>query len=540
MRRRPDQKKLFGTRRMRFLFPASFLYWTNPFEPTFSALQAFALGMVRHDGGAVEEREPAEQLAPDAGKLFDEMADAADAIRGGLEVDDDDAEVQQGVAIFALFTRYGRELQGVIDDKGVDAPFYGRFAEDHARVLGHGRTTAPAAPLLFELFYQARRAFHFISTRFRGPAPCVAAVRAALWKANLGGDVRAYAGGGYQRMDATPVLITGETGTGKESAAQCVGWSRFVPFDARVRRFALPYDADFHARSVVEAAGGLVESALFGHKKGSFTGAAGDAIGCLAQPREHGTLFLDEIGELPKHVQAKLLRPLESREYVPVGETKPHRILGRLVFATHRDLLAMCRAGAFRPDLYERINAVVVRLPPFRQILAEAPESLAVYVAGMVAEKVAPEGRAHWTARVVRSIEEQSPRYAWRRNLRELRNYTHRFVLSGGDTPPPGEAVHGGPAEAAPAARAEEARAPSRAVGGDDEAPPSSEILGRVGKEGWLSPDELLRAYVTRVYFLTAENLAETARRLGTDWRRVRKLVDPVRLERLRARRARA
>jgi DNA-binding NtrC family response regulator len=549
VRRRRDQKKLFGERRLRVLNPISFLYSTNPFETTFHALQAFALGATEYGGGAVEEREPAERLAPHADALFDEMVEAADAIRAGLEVDDEDAEVQQGVALFALFQRYGRALQGVIDDRGVAAPFYDRFAEDHARALGHARATAPPAPLLFAIFYQMRRAFHFISTRFRGPAPCVGAVRAALWKANLGGDVGAYAGGGYLRMGATPVLITGATGTGKESAARCVGWSRFVPFDPGARRFAIPFDEDFHARSVVEAAGGLVESALFGHKRGSFTGAAGDAIGCLALPREHGTLFLDEIGELPRHVQAKLLRPLESREYVPVGETRPQKILGRLVFATHRDLPAMCGTGAFRPDLYERINAFVVRLPKLAQILAEAPASLAVYVAAMVAEVAGPEDRARWTARVVRTIEEQAPRHTWPRNLRELRNYTHRFVLSGGDTPPPGEDAPAAPAEAARAPAVVRGsgrtsrpppRAPARAVEVDDEAPPSSEILGRVGKQGTLPLDDVLRAYVTRVYFLTGENLAETARRLGMDWRSVRKLIDPVRLERLRARRAQA
>ncbi len=129
-------------------------------------------------------------------------------------------------------------------------------------------------------------------------------------------------------------------------------------------------------RNLAEGAKELIESALFGHKRGSFTGAVADATGCFSLPKPHGTLFLDEIGELAPHLQVKLLRPLASRECLPIGGTRPHEILGRHVFATNQDIEEMCREGTFREDLYHRMNGVRVHMPSLRQMLAESPDEL--------------------------------------------------------------------------------------------------------------------------------------------------------------------
>jgi transcriptional regulator with GAF, ATPase, and Fis domain len=228
-------------------------------------------------------------------------------------------------------------------------------------------------------------------------------------------------------------------------------------------------------------------------------------------------------------VQVKLLRPLEAREYVPLGETRPRKIVCRIVCATHRDLPAMCREGTFRPDLHERLNGMRAHLPPVRQIDAESKGALAGYVRGMVAATVAdPADVDEWTARVLRSIEEHAPHYLWPRNFRELKNYVERFVMTGGNTPPPGAPEHASAASVVAAPAAFEA---------ESSGPPSSGILGSAAKAGRLTLDEVQRAYVTQVYALTGENKAETGRRTGLDWRKVERFVDRARLARLRPRR---
>jgi len=153
---------------------------------------------------------------------------------------------------------------------------------------------------------------------------------------------------------AYPVLIEGESGTGKELVA------------SRIRalgpRRALPYVV----LNCAALAPGLVESALFGHARGAFTGAASAQSGFFEAAGE-GTLFLDEVGELPLDAQAKLLRVLESGEFQRVGDTRAHRARARILSATNRDLRAEVRKGRFRADLYHRLSVFSLRVPPVRE-----------------------------------------------------------------------------------------------------------------------------------------------------------------------------
>jgi len=208
-----------------------------------------------------------------------------------------------------------------------------------------------------------------------------------------------------------PVLILGESGTGKELVARSIHFSgprRQKPF--------VPVDCS----ALVPT---LIESELFGYVKGAFTGALHSRQGLL-EAADQGTLFLDEIGDLPVDLQAKLLRVLQEREVKPVGATERININLRVIAATNRDLEVAIRSGAFRQDLYFRLNVVQIKLPPLRERKSDIPLLLNSFL-----EKFCdPE-------RTVRTISEEAMRrlmaYDWPGNVRELENAVERAVALG-------------------------------------------------------------------------------------------------------------
>ena len=204
-----------------------------------------------------------------------------------------------------------------------------------------------------------------------------------------------------------PVLLLGETGTGKEIAA------RFLHAQSRQR------EAPFIAVNCAALAPELVDSAIFGHEKGAFTGAVERHLG-FAEKAGAGTLFLDEIGELDPALQAKLLRLVQEREFMRVGGSRPVPFDARLVCATHRDLEAEIAAGKFREDLWYRINVVTVRMPPLR----ERPEEIAPLIARFLAV-AGPRLRGEAVS-VSQEALEAANAYDWPGNVRELENRIDR------------------------------------------------------------------------------------------------------------------
>jgi len=216
------------------------------------------------------------------------------------------------------------------------------------------------------------------------------------------------------------VLIQGETGTGKELIAQAIHniSSRFGRPFVRLNCAAIPLD--------------LLESELFGHEKGAFTGAIAQKIGRF-ELADKGTLFLDEVGDIPSALQPKLLRVLQEQEFERLGSTRTHQVDVRLVAATNRDLTQMANRGEFRSDLYYRLNVFRILLPPLRERREDIPALVTHFVEilgrrmGREIEHIPPETMSALSS------------YEWPGNIRELQNLIERSVIlsNGGVLPNP-------------------------------------------------------------------------------------------------------
>jgi transcriptional regulator with PAS, ATPase and Fis domain len=211
------------------------------------------------------------------------------------------------------------------------------------------------------------------------------------------------------------VLITGDSGTGKELIALAL----HAHSDRKDRLF-LPVNCGALPET-------LLESLLFGHMKGSFTGAFANQEGLFERARG-GTIFLDEIGEIPQHLQVKLLRALEAKEILPIGCTMPRRIDVRVLAATNRNLAKEVEAGRFREDLYYRLNVMEIRIPPLSQRLEDIP----LLVEHLI-QKHNPELKKNF-----QSADDEAVRVLmslpWKGNVRELDNVIeHTMILAEGD-----------------------------------------------------------------------------------------------------------
>ena len=211
------------------------------------------------------------------------------------------------------------------------------------------------------------------------------------------------------------VLITGKSGTGKELVARAIHYNS----PRQTKRFVA-----INCGAIVD---NLMESELFGHKKGSFTGAVRDKEG-LFKVADGGTLFLDEVGEIPLHLQVKLLRAIETGEFIPVGDTIPQKVDVRIIAATNRNLEEEVEKGKFRDDLFYRLNVIEINLPP----LSERKDDIPLLIDHFI-RKYNQELNRHITG-----MDEETKRilmnYEWKGGIRELENVIERaLILSEGE-----------------------------------------------------------------------------------------------------------
>lgn len=209
----------------------------------------------------------------------------------------------------------------------------------------------------------------------------------------------------------TPVLLLGETGTGKEVFAQAI------------HQASSRYKQSFVAINCSAFSKELLESELFGHAAGAFTGAIRDKKG-LFEEAHKGTIFLDEIGEMAVDLQAKLLRVLETGEFIKVGESKPSTVDVRIIAATNRDLTAEIKAGHFREDLFYRLSVFQIKLPALKERTSDI-EVLAKHFVSMYAVKAANKKNIELSPDFVTALQH----YNWPGNIRELKNVIERAVI---------------------------------------------------------------------------------------------------------------
>jgi len=243
--------------------------------------------------------------------------------------------------------------------------------------------------------HQARRAGTFTAADMIARAPAMARVMSLCTKA---------------ARSTIPVLIEGETGVGKELIARIIqgcGDRAGKPF-ITVNCGAIPTN--------------LVESVLFGHKKGAFTGAVSDQAGKFAEAH-NGTLFLDEVGELPPDTQVKLLRALQDGEIEPLGSGRPERVNVRVISATNRRLLNLARTGEFREDLYYRLNVFPIYVPPLRERMEDVPALVEMFIARFAAEA---NKRVLGISPAALDL---LMGYDWPGNVRQLENTVYRAVI---------------------------------------------------------------------------------------------------------------
>jgi len=506
-----------GTQR-ELLEAVSQLGYANPFLPERVRLERAVLGSEFVAGEPVwsyraEQPGPRENVWRIQTRVEPLLEKLRARLAGGGQARPQDLMLYEDAVLQLLYTRYYPRFY----DAGQDArssssarwSFYTNFLADWRHFFGIDGVRFPTghdARHTFACFRQIQRSFDQIFRDIIGSSMPAARLRAAIWQSVFTHDMRRYRRTLYARMGEFATLITGPSGTGKELVARAVAESRYVPFDDQRLAFASDDADSFFPINISALSPTLVESELFGHRRGAFTGAVADRKGWLESCPELGSVFLDELGDLDPAIQVKLLRVIETRTFHPVGDTAGRQFRGKLITATNRDLAASIRKGQFREDLYYRLCSDQVATPSLAEQLANSPAVLGELVLYMAQRVAGPEGD-ELAREVMRWIGANlGPEYAWPGNYRELEQCVKNVLIRRNYRP----------AGAGPADAVEEFVEDARA--------------------GRLTAGELLARYVTVVYSRTG-SYEETARRLGLDRRTVKAKVNTALLKKLHGRR---
>ncbi len=344
-----------------------------------------------------------------------------------------DRELMQTVFLFELFHVFYQDFDQLIVEQvrqGTESAHV-KFADDLLGQLRARGIGAAESVRFFAIFYQLRRAYHFIVRGLVGKSPCMQLLRRHLWQNVFTQEVRLYDRYLWSRMEDFSTLLLGGTGTGKGTAAAAIGRSGYIPFDEQRGRFVESFMRGFISLNLSQFPETLIESELFGHRKGAFTGAVQAHEGVLSRCSPHGAIFLDEIGDVSVPVQIKLLQVLQERTFCPVGSHEPARFRGRVIAATNRPLEVLREQNLFRDDFLYRLCSDVIEVPTLRQRLREEPLELKQLLEYMIASMVgepAPDLVEKMETAIRGAVGEN---YEWPGNVRELEQAVRRIFLTG-------------------------------------------------------------------------------------------------------------
>ena len=453
------------------------LAYENPFLPSRIEAEREILGDAFVADTTVWSRDLRQASRPNIAAIADRAETLARELRGLR------SPLYEDLVTYVLYERYSDRLADLATRETSDrVAFYDDFAADARDFLPHSSDGPPDLGHLFACLYQVRRAFLHTFTYLIGTSMRAADLRADVWRSIFTRDLRRYRRSLFARMNDITTLIVGPTGTGKELVARAIALSRYIPFDERTRRFAAAVPTLFAGLNLSAMSPSLIESELFGHRKGAFTGALADREGWLEACSASGSVFLDEVGELDPSIQVKLLRVLQTRSFQRLGDTTTRHFAGKIIAATNRDLAA---TGEFRRDFYYRLCSDVITTPSLREQLGENDDELRHLVLHVATTVAGAEEAETIAADVMRVIAKRlGPDYPWSGNFRELEQCVRSVVVRGDYSPSP----------VAP-------REP-------------------VALDGSMSEEELLRWYTNLVYKQTG-SYQEVARRLGIDRRTV-------------------
>lgn len=473
------------------------LAWQNPFEPEREEIEKILLGEAY---GRLSERERLAALWEDLERLLGQTRPGFASGKGTQA----EREIFQEMVFVRIYHRFMPEFDRLIEQAherghaGQRVGFYDRFVREVEEGLPGGligRYAGMGLERLFAVMDQIRRAFLHIHRYIIGQSPAANRLRARIWQSIFTRDMDRYQRVLADRMGDIITLITGPSGSGKELVARGIGLSRYIPFDPNARAFTEDFVKAFYPINLSALSPTLIESELFGHRRGAFTGALQNRQGYFETCGPHGTVFLDEIGETDVAIQIKLLRVLQTRQFVPIGETEPKAFTGKLMAATNRDLVTEIQAGRFREDFYFRLNADRVQTPSLREILNGSPGELETLVAFIARKMAGAEEGEKVTAEVCDWIEKKLPAdYAWPGNFRELEQCVRNITVHGDYQPE------------------------------NLEKPAAGEGIAGAWSRGEFTAEELLARYVAEQY-ARIPNYEELGRRLKLDRRTVKKYL---------------
>ncbi len=377
------------------------------------------------------------------------VAREVDALeRNGLadirRYDNEEREYMRTALLFDVFHRHIDALDNHIaeqvraGDEPASTPFAPRLRDD---LLRRGFSSEAALRYL-AIFFQIRRAFYFIDRGLAGQSAAMRTFRERLWQNVFTRDIRWYDEYLSDRMEDFSTLLLGETGTGKGAAAAAIGRSGFIPFDPRQGRFKQSFTRAFIALNLSQFPETLVESELFGHRKGAFTGAVENYQGIFARSSPYGAILLDEVGDVAVPLQIKLLRVLQERRFTPVGSHEAQEFRGRVIAATNQPLAELRRAGRFRDDFYYRLCSDVIEVPTLSARLRDDSAELDILVREIVRRVIAsdPDELAeNIAARIRKSV---GAEYTWPGNVRELEQAVRQIMLTGAYSPQQPDTSH--------------------------------------------------------------------------------------------------